>query len=435
MPLTQDIFLRLLALSYFFSFLSLYTQVLGLFGSRGIVPIAYHQKDYKTLFYWNSSDAFLKSAACIGVIISLFPIASIMSPIAFGCLWFLYFSFYQVGYPFLSFQWDALLVETGFLGFFYSLASPPPLLLHIAIWVLLFKLMVSSGLVKWMSACPKWRAFVALDYHFETQPLPNLGGFFAHHLVKRGTKIVALLVFAFEILVPLLYFGPFTMRAVGSVLTIFFQFLIILTGNYAFFNLLTIALCIPLFEVPPLGSNILLNLLGALYIFYTIMLLFKQFFPSFPNIWGINYLRSLGILNTYGLFAVMTTIRDEIIIEGSLDGTTWKEYVFKYKPGITNEGMKQIAPFHPRIDWQMWFSSLSTFRTEYWFQLFVQRLLQGSKEVLDLLKENPFPESPPKYLRAERYRFHFHSIHEWRKTGKFWTKEYIGPYLPVIERR
>lgn len=383
------------------------------------------------------NDRILKGAALGGVFLALFPLFGLIVPVALLILWFLYLSFYLEGYPFLSFQWDALLLETGFIAIFYSILSPAPPLLHIALWILLFKLMFSSGLVKWCSGCPEWHRFLALDYHFETQPLPNVGGFFAHQWVKKGSRVIAILVFIFEVFVPLLFFGPDFLRFVGGFLTIFFQFLIMATGNYAFFNLLTIALCFPLLSNPapflfdPL--SLLLNALGAAFIFYNLMILAKQFLPISFNVWGLSHLRAIAILNTYGLFAVMTTIRDEIIVEGSQDGEIWKEYIFKYKPGLSNRGIDQIAPLHPRLDWQMWFAALGGIQYELWFETFLWRLFQGSKPVLGLLKENPFPDAPPQYLRAQCYRFHFNTLAEWRKTGEFWNKTYVKTYFTYSE--
>lgn len=400
---------------------------------------------FPTLFRWNSSDNALKWATYGGIAFSCLAFFGFGVTFSLFMCWILYLSFYLVGYPFLSFQWDALLVETGLIAIFYSLMTPPPLLLHIALWALVFKLMLSSGLVKWLSGCPKWRLFLALDYHFETQPLPNIGGFLVHQIIKKGTRLVAGLVFVFEVFVPILFFGTPGMRVSGALLTLFFQFLIIATGNYAFFNLLTIALCMPLIDdsyfpssIAVQASNnetlaIALNGIGSIFILYNVLILIKQFLTLPYNIWGMDYLRSIGVLNTYGLFAVMTTIRDEIIVEGSQDAENWKEYVFKYKPGLSSEGLKQIAPLQPRLDWQMWFAALSHVENESWFQNFVLRLLQGAPEVLKLLKCNPFPNSPPQYIRAMRYRFHFNTYEEWQKSGKFWNKKLVGVYLPEVK--
>ncbi len=404
-----------MALTYFFAFYSLYGQVIGLFGKNGIQPVL--------------SDFKLKSAASLGIAVSILAFVGIAQPLCLLIAFLLYLLFYHEGYPFLSFQWDALLVETGFIAFFYSLVSPPPVMLQIALWMLLFRLILSSGIVKWRSGCPSWHSFCAMDYHFETQPLPNFGGFLAFQWVKKFSRISVYIVFFFEILVPFLFFGTPLMRLIGAGLSIFFQLAIMATGNYAFFNILTIALCIPLIgEMHPVSDSIPLNIVGTLFLLYGCLILVKQFLVPRLNFYGLKQLRNYGLLNTYGLFAYMTTIRDEIIVEGSLDGKEWKEYVFKYKPGLKSEGVKQIAPFHPRLDWQMWFAALGDYRSHIWFQNFVAKLLQNSKDVLSLLKENPFPDSPPKYVRAERYRFTFCSFEEWRKTGKYWNKQYVGKY-------
>lgn len=263
--------------------------------------------------------------------------------------------------------------------------------------------------------------------------------------MKFFSKSTAYAVFFFEILVPFLFFGTPLMRLIGAGLSIFFQMTIMATGNYAFFNILTIALSVPLIDdiylrwipiVPQASFTILsipLNLIGALFLLYNTILLIKQFLVPNLSFYGLNVFRSMGLLNTYGLFAVMTTIRDEIIVEGSMDGLEWKEYVFKYKPGISKEGVGQIAPLQPRLDWQMWFAVLSDFRTQIWFQNFIVKLLQNSADVLGLLKENPFPDKPPLYIRGQRYRFTFCSFKEWSKTGKYWNKEYIGIYMPSVK--
>lgn len=391
---------------------------------------------FPTLFRYSSSDRTLKTTASLGILFSLLAFFGFIPSILLIFLWIFFLSFYLVGYPFLSFQWDALLVETGFIGIFYALLSPSPIVLQIALWVLCFRLLFSSALVKWTSGCKEWRSLRALEYHFETQPLPNLGGFFAHQLNKKILKIMTGLVFVFEGVVPFLFFGTSEMRIVGACLSIFFQFLIASTGNFAYFNLLTITLLITLIdnqywtwlipEVIALDQNlwlvIFLNCMGAFFILSNILMLLYQFFGV--RVGFLTPFQMLGIFNTYGLFAVMTTIREEIILEGSNDQQNWKEYQFKYKPGPLNLKPKQIAPLHPRLDWQMWFVPLCS-RNEEWFTLLVYKILHGSSEVLDLFKENPFPKDPPQYLRALRYRYHFCTIKEWRKSGNYWKRTFI----------
>lgn len=431
---SQWLFLKLLSLTYFFAFFSLHKQVLGLFGSKGIVPSS------------SFSDPFLKGSTLAGIILSVAAFLGIVPVVPLIILWCLFLLFYTTGYPFLSFQWDALLIEAGFAGIFFAIVTPPPLMLYIWMWVLLFRLMLTSGLVKWFSGCPSWHSFKALQVHFETQPLPNFGGYIAHHLKWLCGKFSVLAVFFLEGPAALLLLGTAEMRLVGGLLQLFLQGMIIATGNYAFFNLLTIALIATVFDdkylpfnvsvqaVPEGYLDIPLTIIGAFMILMNILVLLKQFLniPYFSK--AVHALSSWGILNTYGLFAVMTTIRDEIIIEGTMDGFVWKEYHFKYKPGLLNAGISQVAPLHPRLDWQMWFAALGHWREESWFTAFIIRLLEPSKEVLALLAHDPFGGKAPISIRAKRYRYHFTTFEEWRKTGNYWTRQEIGMFMPEVMR-
>lgn len=451
--ISQWLFLKLLSLTYFFAFFSLHGQVMGLFGSHGIASIkdsSEHLKRQKvwipSFFLYRASDSFIKGTTIAGIILSVLAFLGVVPVIPLIILWGLYLSFYTLGYPFLSFQWDALLIETGFAAIFFAMQSPPPLMLHIWMWVLLFRLMLTSGLVKWFSGCPNWHAFRAMLFHFETQPLPNLGGYIAHHLSWLTGKFGVAAVLFFEGPAVFLLLGTPEMRLIGAFLQLFLQFMIIITGNYAFFNLLTIALIATViddkylpFDVSvqafPSYFDIPLTIIGACMVLLNIILLLKQFLkiPYFTRI--LNALRRWGILNTYGLFAVMTTIRDEVIVEGTMDGLEWKEYHFKYKPGLLNGGISQIAPLQPRLDWQMWFIALGNWRQDSWFTAFIIRLLEPSKEVLALLAHDPFGGKPPISIRAKRYRYHFTTFEEWRKTGNYWKREFVGMFLPEVMRK
>lgn len=454
----QEIFVKILALCYFSAFLSLYLQVLGLYGLKGIASIHQLLSNVKerfpekcktlvpTLFWWRSDDRFLVLSAFSGILFSLLLFTGIFPPLFLLLLFVLYFSFLQVGEPFLMFQWDTLLLEATVAGFFYTCMTPPPLMVVVWFWVMFFRFMFASGIVKLLSGCPCWRSLTAMKYHFETQPLPNFGGFLAHHLLMPVTKVVCLSVFFFELIVPLLYLGTIEMRAAGALLTIFFQFTIIATGNYAFFNLLTIALCMPLIDNrylewyaplstslwtfhPHLILSIVLNVVGTFMVLVNILALIRQLFRFYGCDVFLNQLYRMNILSQYGLFAVMTTVRNEIEIEGSDDGRHWQDYEFKYKPGALNHPLRQIAPLQPRLDWQMWFAALGRYEHSPYFQQLVYSLLTNEKTVLDLLKSNPFPHAPPKIVRAKLYRYQFNSFTGWWKTGNYWTRSYLGPYL------
>ncbi len=455
--LSQWVFIKLVALCYFFAFFSLYRQVMGLYGSAGIMPIRElmekmeagikKQRYYMvpTVFWWRSDDKTLKGAALLGVLFSLLVFFNFVPVIFLLALFALYLSFIVVGYPFLNYQWDVLLLEAGLLSVVMAIMAPPPTFTVYWAWFLTFRFLLSSGIVKLQSGCQQWRGFKAMQYHFETQPLPNLGGYFAHLFLRGSTHFTTGVVYFFEILVPLLLLGGEPLQFYGAVLSIFFQFLIIATGNYAFFNLLTIALCVlffansslewlrPLYSPlqafePNLFLIVLTTAFSAFMLFLKVMMLIRQFkrFPHFERIY--EKIAHFHCVNNYGLFAVMTTVRNEIILEGSDDGKEWKEYQFYYKPGALNQAPKQIAPLQPRLDWQMWFAALSMRPHDGWWYRFTAKILKGEHAVLELLKYNPFPEKPPQHLRAHLYRYRFNSISGLKDSGNFWVRTFVGTY-------
>lgn len=460
--LSQHLFIKFLGVSYFFAFWSLFVQVLGLYGSNGIIPLkntlqAFQGRKQKNMFlkipslFWiNSSDKMLRLTAAFGMIGSLFVMTEYMSFIALALLWICYLSFVSIGIVFFSFQWDALLLEVGFLGLFFAVETPPPSLPLLAAWFLLFRFMMVSGAVKLLSGCPEWRCLDAMKYHYETQPLPNKVAYYLHHFPKWFSKFSEGTVYFFELVVPFLILGTEDMRAVAFFLLVLFQLLIALTGNYAFFNLLSFTLCIPLLNnsvlEPLIGqfvhhsvesnynliTHLFLQCMGFLIILLNAFQLIHLFYPIS---WISRILYTISpyyISNGYGLFARMTTVRNEIIIEGSNDGENWQVYEFYWKPGDLKNAPKQVAPYHPRLDWQMWFAALGSYQQNGWFINLLQRLLEGSPGVLKLLKINPFPNKPPKFIRALLYRYHFSDLQTKEKTGKWWVCTFEGNYTPIL---
>ncbi len=467
---SRSVFLRGLALVYFIAFLSLLPQVSGLIGSNGISPagtyLAAIQEQFGTTGFWtfptlawfSSTDTFLRAMCWTGaglaaaLFIGFVPIASL----AGLCL--LYLSLVTAGQDFLAFQWDALLLETGFAaillaprGIWPSFSRQPS---AIGIWVtrfLLFRLMLESGMVKLLSGDSAWRNLTALNFHYETQPLPTPVAWYAHQLPAGFQKACVAGVFAIELVTPFLFLMPRRPRIVGAWTTIVFQLLIAVTGNYTFFNLLTILLCVMLLDDRHLGRStpssqtrepgqrtlrIAAAVAGTLLIVTGLIQLltmagdFRR--PPGPFAWLDEKAQIFHVVNRYGLFAVMTTSRSEIVIEGSDDGTNWKAYEFKFKPGDVTARPKWIAPFQPRLDWQMWFAALSTASQTPWFSSLMLRLLEGSPEVLPLLKTNPFPNGPPKMLRAVVYDYHFSDPRTRASTGAWWRREYLGTYFPAV---
>ncbi|HUA68453.1 MAG TPA: lipase maturation factor family protein, partial [Candidatus Saccharimonadales bacterium] len=483
--LTRWFFLRALGVIYLIAFVSLWTQIRGLIGHDGILPTnnfiaaARQQCDLQgiglervhllpTLCWFNSSDSFLDFQCAAGAALAILLIVGIAPVPCLTLLWLLYLSLATVGRDFLGFQWDNLLLEAGFLAIFFaplqllprpSRQTPPSRVVLWLLRLLLFKLMFSSGCVKLFSGDPNWRDLTALTFHYQTQPLPTWIGWYAQQLPVGFQKFSCAAMFAIELGAPWLIFGPRRIRFLGGAAIGFLQILILLTGNYTFFNWLTLALCLLLLDdfvfAKLLPANLRIRFVSspipvpklfwhrfagiALAVVFVPISLFQivTIFGARPG-WLLpvavadEWLMPFRTINSYGLFAVMTTERREIIVEGSDDGVKWLPYEFKYKPGDVDRRPVFVAPFQPRLDWQMWFAALGDYQQNPWFVNFCIRLLQGSPEVLNLLAGNPFPEHPPRYIRAEVYDYKFTNLSERRATGAWWKREFIGAYLPAI---
>jgi len=487
--LVRSVCLRSLGLIYLVAFVSLWVQIIGLVGRQGIQPAssamaAIHlQADAQrlgvdryhlvpTLCWFSTSDSFLRLQCAAGATLAVLLVAGVAPAPCLFLLWLIYLSLTTVCREFLAFQWDNLLLETGLLAIFLAplrlwLGSPragPPsrLVLWLMRW-LLFKLMFQSGCVKLMSGDLTWRHLTALRFHYETQPLPTWIGWYAFQLPPWVQTFCAAAMFAIELLVPFLIFTPRRPRQLACVVLVGFQVLIFLTGNYGFFNLLTIVLCLLLLDdaalkavlparlrnLPPAAPSLhpppsTLNLwkwpvqitvplaclaVGASLLQFSMLFRIPLPWPR-PVVAVYAWLEPFRSFNSYGLFAVMTTARTEIIIEGSADGSTWRPYEFKYKPGDVDRRPGFVAPYQPRLDWQMWFAALGSYRTNPWLVEFCVRLLQGSPPVLALLERNPFPHAAPRYIRAVAYDYHFTDSTTRHKTGAWWRRQETGQYLP-----
>jgi hypothetical protein len=432
-------FLRILGCIYLVAFVSFGTQALGLIGSHGILPLGDYLQaaseaagksaywDVPSVLWLNSSDwalraVWLLGAACAGV-----AAAGWWPRTALAACLVLWLSICSAGQDFLSFQWDVLLLEAGFLALF---ADESPLRIGLFRW-LLFRLMIFSGLVKLLSGDPVWHNLTALQFHYETQPLPTPLAWYMYQLPLWFHKLSTGFVFLAELGAPLLFFAPRRWRRIGGWITIGMQVLILLTGNYTFFNILTIALAMFLFIEPGREDRrraVSIGLAGFIGVVSGLLFL-ELFSVQVPG--GNEVLRMVGplrIVNSYGLFAVMTTTRPEIVVEGSNDGVTWAAYEFRYKAGDVMRAPPVVAPHQPRLDWQMWFAALGSYRQNRWFTNFMVRLLQGEPAVLRLLETNPFPAAPPKYVRGELYLYHFT---RWGERA-WWRREDRGIYFPPV---
>lgn len=453
-----------IGLCYLFAFASLGAQVRGLIGSDGIMPAAAMLGAAKAQIgaasFWlfpsvawlSSCDAALSAYCWLGALASLGMIFGFAAgPCALIC-WALYLSLSSIGADFMSFQWDVLLLEAGLIACFLApwrrKAAAPS---RGALWLLrllLFKLMLQSGLVKLFSGDPAWRDLTALTYHYWTQPLPTPLAWWINRLPLWAHKAACLFLFVIELGAPILILFPRRGRAAGAAAIAALMFLIAATGNYGFFNLLTVVLCLACLDDrvfrrgEPLPAKIAapkartwsLAVLAALSLtvglFETLSILGAV--PPAPARALIAAVSPLRSFNRYGLFAVMTRTRDEIVIEVSADGSEWREWPFLYKPGSPRRSPPIVAPHMPRLDWQCWFAALGEPTDSPWFGNLIFRLLEGSPSVTALLGPSPLGGDKPLYARALRYEAAFAKPERRRADGSWWTLTRKGLFFPVV---
>jgi lipase maturation factor 1 len=456
-------FLRGLGLIYLSAFWSVMTQIIGLIGANGILPLqelllsitqAFPDEKYghfPTLFWFGASDSALKAVCIAGVMAACLVMLNIATRVALTVCFACYLSITTAGQDFTAFQWDVLLLESGFLAILLTWESP------IVVWLyrlLIARFMFMSGVVKIASGDPSWANLTALNYHYLTQPLPSPLGYYAYFLPEWWHVLCTAGVLLIELPIPFLVFlprRPFRLFAAGCFALL--QISIILTGSYTFFNLSTLLLCLFLFDdrdiariTPKWLRNRLqyhkpatacANICALVWSGFVVVVLATHIWMAQTHKLPLKPLYSLlqttaafGLINNYGPFAVMTTVRDEIIIEGSNDGVHWLEYGFRYKPDDVNKPLSWNIPHQPRLDWQMWFAALSEPQPSGWFEKFMMRLHEGSPEVLALLAYNPFPVQPPSYLRATLYRYTYTQPERHKVTGQVWNRERLWLYWP-----
>ncbi len=461
--LVCSLFLRLLGVIYLIAFLSFGIQAHGLIGPDGILPVSAFlarvhdilgSDGYRmapTVFWINSGGHAVTAVVAAGCVCAVLLMLGLLQRIVLVSLFVLYLSLVVAGQVFMGYQWDILLVEVGFLAIFLSLPGPAVVFLFRA---LLFRLMFLSGAVKLLSGDPTWRGLTALNFHYETQPLPTWASWYMHQLPDWFQKASVAVTLYTELAVPFLIFAPRRLRFVGAACLVGLNLVIFLTGNFTFFNLLAMALCLFLLDdaiierwIPkwmagylsprpglhawPRLRNGVLAVLAAFVLFIGVFQMVRTFSGSVPRGAAevMAWVAPFRLVNPYGLFASMTTSRYEIAIQGSDDGENWKDYRFKYKPEDPRQRPRWVAPHQPRLDWQMWFAALGRYDQSPWLGSFAGQLLRGSSPVLGLLAENPFPDKPPRYIRADLYRYNFTDFDAKNRDGTWWRRQYITPYL------
>jgi hypothetical protein len=470
--LTRFVILRLVGFIYAIAFLVAANQLVPLIGADGLTPahdflsrVHTHfgsrhaaMTQIPTLFWFGVSDNGLTIFAWTGFALSLVVLFGYANSILLTILWIMYMSIVHIGQIWYGYGWETQLLETGFLAIFLCPLvdprpfpkRPPPLLV---IWLfrwLGFRIMLGSGLIK-LRGDPCWRDLTCLFYHYETQPIPNPISRYLHFAPLWFHKVETAWNHFVELIVPWFSFWPRHARHVAGVLMVTFQISLIISGNLSFLNYLTIIPFLACFDdtfwrriLPralvrrienqePEPSLIQLGLSIAL----SILIAYLSITPVI-NLFSNRQLMNasfdpLDLVNTYGAFGSVGKERFEIVFEGTSDtmitgDTIWKEYEFKAKPGDPNRRPPFVAPYQPRIDWQIWFAAMASPAEYPWTFTFVWKLLHNDRRTLSLIANNPFPDSPPHYVRARLYRYRFAPLgeHAW------WQREAVGEWLPAL---
>lgn len=465
---------RGLAAIYLIAFLVVLNQFKPLLGEHGLLPVPAFVKyvrlrDAPSIFVWRYSDRFLDCVAWTGILLSMLALSGYsergpvwLSVCVWLLLWALYLSIVNVGQNFYGFGWESMILEAGFFTAFLGPARIEPSLIPVLIlrWML-FRTEFGAGLIKLRhDRC--WRELTCLFYHYETQPLPNPLSWYFHRLPRFLHRISVLFSHFVQVIVPFALFAPQPFSSIAGGLIIFHQLWLIVSGNYSWLNWLTVILGVSAFSdsamaglIPfsfhetiarPAIFNAVLYVIAA----GTILLSIQPAMNLLSKNQLMNYsYNRFHLVNTYGAFGSVTRERHEIVIEGTdepaiTEQTRWQEYSFKAKPGDPSRMPPQIAPYHLRLDWMMWFLPFRVIITGYgihtpsyelWFLRLIQKLLENDKSALKLLQGNPFSTSAPTFVRALFYRYRYTNSSERRQTGHWWARQLIGLYLPPASLR
>lgn len=455
--LSRLVFQRALAGVYLVAFLTAALQFRALLGERGMLPIPRFVarvpfRRAPSLFHLHYSDRFFACCAWAGCAVSAALLAGVDGYLPLGAAmvlwlvpWALYLSIVNVGQTWYAFGWESLLLETGFLAVFLGNdeVAPPVAVLFLLRWIL-FRVEFGAGLIKMRGdAC--WRKLTCLDYHHETQPMPGPLSWFFHHLPRPLHRVETAANHVTQLGVPVLLFTPQPVATAAASLMILTQLWLVLSGNFSWLNWITIVLAVSAIRFPdggapasapdsaPLWFEVLVLAVAAL-------LLFLSYHPV-ANLVSRRQVMNrsfdpLHLVNTYGAFGSVNRVRYELVVEGTADAVAredsdWRAYEFRGKPGDPRRWPRQFAPYHLRLDWLMWFAALSPAYAGPWFGALVERLLEGDRDTLRLLRRSPFPpDAPPRFIRARLFRYRFTTWRELRETGACWERTYVREFLP-----
>ena len=476
--LTRFAILRLLALVYSVAFLVLVLQLVPLIGADGLLPAAPYLARVRasvgstvdaalalpTLFWIDCSDRTLLAAAWLGLALSLLALFGVTNAVLQFALWALYLSFVQIGQLFYGYGWETQLLETGFLAIFlcplrrvgpFAAASPPVVVIWLFRW-LIMRIMLGAAAIK-LRGDPCWRDLTCLVYHYETQPIPNPLSWWLNAQPRWFHAVGVAFNHLVELIVPFFVLGPRRVRAVAGLFFIAFQVILILSGNLSFLNWLTIVPALACFDDRALAwmlpGNLRRRILGAAAEREASMLQrgAAVALAVVVAIFSVNVVANLlsphqamnrsydrlHLVNTYGAFGAVGRERDEVVLEGTSDDhvgpdTRWQEYQFPCKSGDVSRRPCIISPYHYRADWQIWFAAMSQANREPWLIHLVDKLLRGDPNAKRLLAVDPFPGEPPRFIRAQLYRYQFTRPGD--GSSDWWRRTLIGPYLPPVAR-
>ncbi|HEX5148355.1 MAG TPA: lipase maturation factor family protein [Candidatus Limnocylindrales bacterium] len=447
---------RGLALVYLVAFVVALRQFPALCGERGLEPApAFLARvrflDAPSLFHWGYTDRRLRLVSWVGIAVSALLLLGLpqraplpVTMLGWFTLWVLYQSISNIGGTFYSFGWESLLLEAGFLAIFLGNdAIAPPWLVILAFRWLAFRVEFGAGLIK-LRGDRCWRDLTCMEYHHETQPMPNPLSWFFHHLPRPLHRIEVVGNFMAQLVLPFGLFLPQPFASVAGLLMIATQLYLVVSGNYAWLNWVTI-LAIVAAIADPSGASVAFEATSA---WFTIAVLALTVAILVLSWWPVRNMASPGqamnasfnpfrLVNTYGAFGSVSRDRIELVIEGTdadepHPDAAWREYGFKGKPDDPTRLPPQVAPYHLRLDWLLWFIPLSPAYGGAWFVRFVARLLEGDAPTLRLLRRNPFPDRPPRFVRARFFRYRFTTWRERRELGAWWVRRFEADYLPPV---
>ncbi len=459
--------LRLLALVYLVAFVVTVRQFRPLIGSDGLYPaqsILAHTLQttgsrlsafahLPTLFWLGSSDGAIAIVAWLGVALAALVLLGATNALFQLVLWILYLSIAQVGGRFYGYGWESQLCETGFLAIFLcpvrtlhpTRAAAPPTIVIVLFRFLVARIMLGAGLIK-IRGDECWRDLTCLVYHYETQPNPNPLARILHAAPKWFHQLGTIFNHVVELGAPLFAFGPRRARIVAGALFVAFQLTLIASGNLSFLNWLTIVPALACFDDRVFGERALrvaasepsrrhrisATALACVVFFLAIQPVMNMLSPDQAMNRTFDPLR---LVNTYGAFGSVSKQRFEIVLEGTADAelgaeTKWVEYELPCKPGDPMRRPCIISPYHYRLDWQLWFCGLHDLDREPWLAYLAFRLLRGDATFRPLFARDPFPATPPRWIRARIFWYRFTSPGE----AAWWRRVAVGEYLRPVSR-